>query len=101
MPSIEVVPEQLLGAGSRQSGMAGELREAGLRLRAMRESAAGGAGEAGAARSMADCCETWSRSLVALADAVEAYGANLTAAASAYGDTDAGAMPSAGHGIGS
>lgn len=95
------MPEQLLGAGSGQSGMAGELREAGSRLRAVRDSAAGGAGEAGAAHSMADCCEAWSRSLAALADAVEAYGANLTAAGSAYSGTDAGAMPSGGSGGGS
>lgn len=98
MPLIEVIPEQLLGAGSQQATMATELRELGSSLGAVRASAVGGAGEPATAQSMGNCCEAWSRSLAALANAVETYGGNLTAAGSAYGQTDAGAIPSGGGG---
>lgn len=78
--------------------MADELRGAGLRLSAVRDAAAGGAGEAMAAQSMADCCDAWSGSLGTLAGAVEGHARNLNAAGAAYSGTDAGAMPSAGGG---
>jgi len=73
--------------------MASELREVCSRLGSVRDTATGGAGEASAAQSMGNCCDAWSRSLGALADAIETYATNLNAAASAYGQTDAGAMP--------
>lgn len=93
MPRIEVIPEQLLSAGSGQVTIAGELRGVCSRLGSVRESAAGGAGEARAAASMSDCCDAWSGALGALADAIDTYGGNLTAAGGAYGETDAAAMP--------
>ncbi len=93
MPRIEVLPEQLVSAGSGQVTMAGELREVCSRLGSVRDSAAGGAGEARAAASMGNCCDAWSGALGALADAIETYGGNLTAAGGAYGETDAAAMP--------
>ncbi len=95
MPRIEVLPEQLHAAGSRQATLATELRGLGGRLVGIGASAANGAGDARAGGAMMDCCQSWSSTLTALADAVEGYATNLTAAGSAYTETDAGAMPAA------
>jgi len=93
VPLIEVMPEQLLTAGSRQATMAAELRAVRSRLQSAGASATSGAGEASAAATMADCCQAWSDSMAALAEAVDGYGANLTAAGSAYTGTDTSAIP--------
>lgn len=93
MPRIEVLPEQLHGAGTRQATLAGELRGLGGRLVGIGASAADGAGDARAGSAIMDCCQGWSNALIALADAVDGYGANLTAAGSAYRETDAATMP--------
>lgn len=93
MPRIEVLPEQLQTAGSHQLTIAAELRSVAGRLPSVGGAAADAAGDARAGAAMADCAQHLSGTLVALADAVDGCGANMSAAAMAYAATDAGAMP--------
>jgi cytochrome c2 len=58
VPRIEVLPEQLHSAGSRQVTLAAELRDLGSRLIGIGASAADGAGDARAGGSMMDCCQS-------------------------------------------
>ena len=95
MPRIEVDPGQLYTAGARQSALAGQVTSLSGSLDAAGSSAAGAAGEPGAAAAIADCCTAWAASLLMLADSVGGLGGNLGAAGDAYANTDATTMPAA------
>jgi hypothetical protein len=93
MPRIDVDVETLSAGGARQTAAGGDFLQLAGALHAAMSAAAAAVGEAGAGGAVGDWGGTWSRSLAALGDAATRTGGNLGAAARAYQETDATAMP--------
>jgi hypothetical protein len=94
MGRIEVDTEQLGAIAGRQAAIAARVAELCGELDAAAAGAAGAAGDGRLAGAVGDCGRAWSSAFSALAGAVHGYAANAGAAAGAYHETDANAMPS-------
>jgi uncharacterized protein YukE len=92
VPRIEVEPGQLQGAAAQQATVAASLTELVGRIAAVGASASA-AGAPEAQDALMSWCANWQGSLGATASSVSALGTNTQAAASAYLQTDATAMP--------
>jgi hypothetical protein len=88
LPSIHVQPDILSAGGGRQRALADRLVDLGGQLQAATAGAASAAGDGGAAGAISSFGEAWASALEYLAGTIAARGANVTAAAGAYGRTE-------------
>jgi Excreted virulence factor EspC, type VII ESX diderm len=93
---MEIDTEQLAGVAGRQAQIAARLAELRSELDAAGAGASGAAGTAGLAGAIDACGAAWSAALGQLAVAVQGHAHNAGAAATAYRETDANAMPGSG-----
>ena len=89
---LEVQPQALTGQAPVISRQGGQLAELAGEVRGL-AGAAGATGSPEAAAALEGFAQTWSASLLLLADTVAALGAATGAAAAAYTATDARVMP--------
>jgi hypothetical protein len=93
MPRIEVDTGQLSAVATEEAAVAAQVIELRGRVEALATQAASAAGHAGAGAAIGDCGLAWTTSLGGLANAVSGIATNMHAAADAYAQTDAGAIP--------
>jgi hypothetical protein len=96
MGRIEIDTDQLATIAGRQAAIAAHVAELRGELDAAAAGAAGAAGDGGVSGAVGDYGQAWSSALSGLSAAVHGYAANAGAAAQAYRQTDASAMPAGG-----
>jgi hypothetical protein len=94
MGKIETQPDQLVAVGGQHAAVAAALEECAGLVRAAAQGIAEGAGHPGAAAAGEDYGASWGTHLAQAKENVHRSGANLSAAAEAYRETDGGQMRS-------
>jgi hypothetical protein len=74
-------------------GLANQITAIGSRIEATGATASGGAGEPAASAAISDFATAWSLSMGMLAQSLSGTAANVSAAGTAYADTDTSVMP--------
>ena len=92
-PRFQAKTEELRAAGGRQQGLGDRLLEACGRLEGAGSSAAEACGDPALGQAFEDLGRSWAGSRSGLGGAVAGLATNVQAAAGAYEETDAGAMP--------